>query len=614
MNKEDLRTFVDEKIESLKKPFSYNDLYYFIKDFIENNQYDSFKDFIKIDTFKFAACLYAIKDEDSTLDDCKRHVQILKELFGSLDSFEIHDYRRMLTELATSSQFGRFEYFLIAGDDEKDGILKAIEEKIEYKEAIKIINRIDEKDYPKYYYLAEKIKKNPIKTLDGIALIEAKKSLQFEYLDYLFNLEDANIKIDEKVKSKFFTTKDIKTRYRHTMINIMYNDISSYIKNIDSIAKKHDKSKKREIEALNKAYQSLENQIENEEITNIDLIVNQIKDEFIMYAFLQVINSHNIEYYNSLEDEIKNLEQKEEIQYQALLNEYGISKKEYDIDVLMTNSIDNLRKILNFLSKLNINNEQKIAILYNSNIEIINTINTHLNIGYLTINFVNTYLDMLVPGSDRYNNYINNIAELNKYSINPNIFINSQNILISDNAIIKKNLEILSNYNLFTSFKNAKNYKFLLLTNLEEKIDKLLELGYETFLETDLSILNSPNINRLELIKALNYSVKSKEEFNNIINPNKTFFVDDDKIDSYVPSVVSIKDKKTLNITVKELDRYKQTSRVYSINDTLISINKVNRLLNNGYDMYDSIFYNMNLNNDEYEGIISTIIPKTYHI
>ena len=614
MNKDDLKTFVDEKIESLKTPFNYGELYEYLKCFEKNNPYSSLKDFIEIDTFKLAACMYTVKDEDSTLEDCKRYLQVLKGLFSPLDSFEIYDYRRMLIELTISSSLRMFKGYLLADDNEKEEILSEIDKRIEYKEAIETIKKIDEKDYPKYYYIAEKIQKNPFEALDGIAIIEAKKSLQFEYLGYLSELERANIKLDEKAKNKFFSRKNIKDRYRHTVINNYIKSISNYIADKDSQAKKYDRNSKREIESLNKAYQSLENQIKNDEITNIDLIVNQIKDEFIMYTFLQVIYSHNIEYYNSLEKEIEELEQKEEIQYQALLNEFGISRNEYDVEVLMTNGIDDVRKMLSFISKLNINNEQKIAILYNSGIEIIETINTHVNIGYLTIDYIHANIDILVANSDKYNNYLRNINELSKYSINPNVFINSQDILLSENDILKKNLEILSNYNLFTSFKNTKNYKFLSITNLEEKIDKILELGYESFLEIDLNALNSPNINRLELIKALNYSISSKEEFDKVIDPNKSFFVEDDKIDYYVPSVVSIKDKKTFNISVKDLDRYKQTSRVYSINNTLVSINKVTRLLNKGYDMYDSIFYKMILNNDEYEDVISSITPNTYNI
>ena len=614
MNKDELKKLIDEKTDSLKKPFDYGEMYEYHKSFVENNRYDSLKDFLDIDTYKCAACVYATKDEESTVEDCEKHIEVLKGLLNSLDCYEIHHYRTMLIAICLSFEIKNFKGYLTADEDEKEEILNKMKKRIADNDVIDTLMGIDEKDYPKFYYLAEKIQKYPYEAVDGVALIEAQKALKHDYFDYISNKEKSNKLPDEKTTNKFFLLRGVKEKYNQSAINKMIKCISNYIILKEQQAKKHDRNVKREIDSLNSAFELLGKQLEKAEITNIDTIVDQVKDENIKFAFLQVIYSHNLEYYNSLENEIRVLEENSEIQYQALLNEFGINKSEYDVELIMINSIKDVREMLEFLSKLNISNKDKLSVLNKSDLETVNTIKTHVNIGYLTIDFISTNIDLLISNSNKYNNYIKNICELNKYNINPNVFVNSLDILISDDKLISKNLEILNKYNLFATFKDANNYNFLLEANLEEKIDKILELGYESFLELDLNTLNSESINRLELMKALNYPINSKEEFDKIIDSSKSFFVDDDNIDSYIPSVVSLKEKKALSVNTKDLEKYRSSLRVYRINDTLVSVNKVNRLLGDGYDMYDAILYNMNLSNDEYENVISTLTPKTYHI
>ena len=51
------------------------------------------------------------------------------------------------------------------------------------------------------------------------------------------------------------------------------------------------------------------------------------------------------------------------------------------------------------------------------------------------------------------------------------------------------------------SINSTNDYKFLKNDNLEIKIDKLLELGYEKILESDLSLLNKKEIDRTATVK-----------------------------------------------------------------------------------------------------------------
>ena len=141
-------------------------------------------------------------------------------------------------------------------------------------------------------------------------------------------------------------------------------------------------------------------------------------------------------------------------------------------------------------------------------------------------------------------------------------------------------------------------------------LDELYEMILERILKEEGRLRETPYVLAYKVL----LDRYTKEEVDKIIDSSKSFFVDDDNIDSYIPSVVSLKEKKALSVNTKDLEKYRSSLRVYRINDTLVSVNKVNRLLGDCYDMYDAILYNMNLSNDEYENVISTLTPKTYHI
>ena len=61
------------------------------------------------------------------------------------------------------------------------------------------------------------------------------------------------------------------------------------------------------------------------------------------------------------------------------------------------------------------------------------------------------------------------------------------------------------------------------------------------------------------------------------------------------------------------LEEYRDGLRTYNINGTLVSINKVNRLLEKGNSVYNALFSEMPLSIDEYNGIIKELTGSVYH-
>ena len=114
-------------------------------------------------------------------------------------------------------------------------------------------------------------------------------------------------------------------------------------------------------------------------------------------------------------------------------------------------------------------------------------------------------------------------------------------------------------------------------------IDTLLELGYETALVEDLSILNyQNNFKRLYLLKILNIPVESIGELKQVLSSEK-FIVPTDTIDSYLYNAnISQEKQPDLEIIPSEfLSEYSASSRTYNINGILISKNKVKRNIQN---------------------------------
>ena len=147
---------------------------------------------------------------------------------------------------------------------------------------------------------------------------------------------------------------------------------------------------------------------------------------------------------------------------------------------------------------------------------------------------------------------------------------------------------------------------FLLDSNLSSIIDKYLELGFESLLKEDLGILNFKNLKRLDVIHMLNIPVDSIDELQELLE-SKRFFMSDNDIDSYLLNDALFHEKEKFDISIDELDSLKSSNRCYSFDGVLVSIQKVIRLLNDGYDLYDAIFANMNVSEDEYNRVVNCL-------
>ena len=280
------------------------------------------------------------------------------------------------------------------------------------------------------------------------------------------------------------------------------------------------------------------------------------------------------------------------------------------IDKIKHNSVEDIKSILSFVSDYNLDNEKIIDILKNANLETVLGVKRYLDSGILNKEFIEDNTDLFYIGSVKFSLFLENVRLIGQYGINPYLFSESVETLFSNSEILGKNLEELIRYDLLKSIRTATNYKFLVCDNLSEKIDKLLELGYEKILEEDLELLNSVDYRRLEVLKAMGMGKASKDFLERILKGN--FFINDSVLDDYIPSIVSYKKKINLDESLSDLEFFRNSSRTYDFNGVLISSVKVLKLFNNSGDLYDSLFFKTNLSEDEYNLVINCLKDKTF--
>ena len=174
--------------------------------------------------------------------------------------------------------------------------------------------------------------------------------------------------------------------------------------------------------------------------------------------------------------------------------------------------------------------------------------------------------------------------------------------------------------------KTGLNYNFLSNKDLASSIDVLLELGYESYLEEDIELLNYANyFKRLQVLKSLNMPVSSKEELLSILTTEK-FFIADDALDSYIYNatpynlptrVTVIPEAKKKNPDIERLADYQETIRTYNVGGVIFSKNKTHKnlsLIATSGKTSDRLLYGLTkdtiLTDEEFASVANIIAPS----
>lgn len=383
-----------------------------------------------------------------------------------------------------------------------------------------------------------------------------------------------------------------------------------------------EKARKRKIKKNFSNYTYIESWIKrlkhNQEITTIPDEVMQLDDEELQKQILERIYNNNMSIYTQIEKKYNDLSSNSYNKYSLLLEQYGIDISNYNIDI--TNDINDVKKILKLVSSLNIKSPHKIVEIINtSKLKIVESINNLVKKGYIDNEYVNNNINIF---SDSYIDLISNIEEFKKEGLSLSSISKLKDSLCEDSDTIQRSIAVLKEYGLFSSLGDCSSSSFLNNEQLEQKIDKLLELGMEQFLKDDLSLLNYEDsvYDKILLAYKLNIPIEDTNSLHNILST--PFIVSDDDIDTYLFNVSrkSLDSLEDININKDDLlellEKKQSSENVYDFDGVLISKNKMSRNLENSDDeiplktvilcMIDDKI----LDTDELEKITKSLYPK----
>ena len=569
------------------------DGYNYLVEFLENNKLDNVGDFLDIDMWKFIICNLYIQSNKS-IDEVIKFVDLIKPLFTDMKVLTVASNLDRLITLV-----------------EKDGVDDAINylkcnSDIYEQRYLNNINDIN--DSLRDILVALKKKMNDEK-INILSFFEGLKDYSFTLIyqmylyciRYLIDTTDTDFIIG--LTSDEIENKKRKIRKVELFSKAMKNGINvkasltyyQYLKKYVEEYSRGEKRKQKEIEGIDLAYNMLVKNIDKKEFVFYHDIAKLIKDDGLRYSFLLYIKEHNSSYYQELEDELTNLETDSQVSTKALLKKYGIRKEYYDIDLMMNYSKEDLEEILSLVSLLDITVEEKVLVIYNTSLEEVRLLKEYVRKNILDLSFISHHLELLTKDSKELNCLNKNLLTLKELNINIMLF-NNMELFLNNADIIRENLFLLNTYNLLNSLKTTNNYDFLTNPLLAMNIDKLLEYGFEDYLLSDLSLLNTKVIKRLDVFKVMNIPITSKEQLLDILDNNKHFFVKSADIDIYLGKM---NNSFETELSLDDLEKYMISERLYDFDGIKVSINKVKRMIDKGETLFKAIIDGLVLDEDE---------------
>lgn len=350
-------------------------------------------------------------------------------------------------------------------------------------------------------------------------------------------------------------------------------------------------------------------------ITDYKPLLKYIQKESILRKILLFINNHNNSLQNELEKEYTSKKNNSKYNYITLLSNYNIQKEEINLEKIINLDYEDMKQILNQLSKYFRNKEIIIKCIENtSSINSFNIIIELIKNGIIEKTILINYPELLDENSKEYESLIRNCQFLKSEGINPMTFKNSSEAIINNNYL-ERNIIILKEYNLLGYMKNGANLNFLNNPGLVKKIDILLELGLENELEKNLEILNNENIKRLIVLNSIGILPYEIDKIYEIIEKSK-FKIPDNELDNYIINDTIYYQKECEEQTnpeeIPELYFYTSSNRVYEIDGIIISKNRVKRYYNRNSEdkieaLFQAIIHNTVLTEEEIQRIKSAL-------
>lgn len=607
MTKQDLIDLCNEKIAELNEKLEREYVNYeFFNDFCRTYNFNSMKGLLKIPYGDFSAAYLSSRINGVECDDIIHDVlnfQNILDNYSADDLEHINDI--MLAFVHTSRLDVMIDLFKdtnerrmrMKASDILDEDLAKVDEKKYVNMAHEVIFKLIETNSKEGYSFSSLLyyyKKSPMTISNVMTIVCLLKHIKDEDLDY--------------------TTPEFRDQFKVRDIISVCSYIGEVRRRLNEEKKKIDNGIIHELNIYKKFLKNMENAFNQEEIKNYEMIIHDIDDEEIKKEFLRLVYEHNKEKYDEIDIMHDELVRNSLVNYLKILKDNGIKKEEVDLNKIIRNSCEDVERMIKILNS--IVGDKKIIIK-------ILEISDYDNVSYLSV-----LKSRNIIGSKMLINYPNifdsnsterkmldmSISIINKYKLDFNIFSKCPDLLI-ENINLDANLKILKDYKLIDKLFDSRKVSFLKNDNLCELIDKIIELGYEDLLVSDISLLNEDNWDRVYVLKSMGIKPMDRDGLIKVLR-NEKFFISDSRLKVYIEDTASLYGDLDVkyNVDVREvIKNYETSERAISFDDVVISKNRVLRSstsINSIDELFRIIIDGSVLNMEEVETIKNSLINK----
>ena len=366
--------------------------------------------------------------------------------------------------------------------------------------------------------------------------------------------------------------------------NIKINDIISILKEhliaLENSQLEQEKRSKR-VKALKVSQNLVTIAMQEPVITNYQLIIRQIPIPELKLETLKLIYSHNLSYQEQIEKRYQELTSKKEVQYQEFAKAFDLPTD--NIEDLMKKPLEDLKAMYPLLVSLGIKDQSRQEeLLRISTLSRLSGIKILQNKGMISPNFLTENNNLFCEDKKEFEDLTKNIGFLLSLKLRPTIISKHSEILLSDPNVLSENLRQLQEYELPIDWSKNQDISFLTKPNIENKIDRWLELGYETLLEHHLELLNysRESIKRLEVLKEIRIPLPETKEDLKAILDSPTFIIPEQEIDTYIQRDDVKTEKQEINPSLEAiLKPLESTKRTYQVEGNIFSKRKTLRNL-----------------------------------
>lgn len=420
----------------------------------------------------------------------------------------------------------------------------------------------------------KKIDQDVVKVLGIVKFLKTIKEYGYQIRDTF--VDDSLTKRERERSVINAMHKDI----HHIKIKDIIGELKDYLEKLES-SKSDKKTLSKRKERLIAFQILLDKALNKPAITNPQSIIRKIDIPELRLETLKQIYSHNLEYQEQVEKEYQEIATKKETKYQKFLKAFDLP--ENNIESLMVKPVEELMAMYPLLVSLGIKDKQKQEeLLRISTLSRLSEIKILQNKGVITPDFISGTDNLFQEDKKEFEDLTKNINFLLSLELRPTIISKHQEILLSDPDILSENVGQLQEYELPIDWAKNQDVSFLAGTNLENKIDKWLELGYETLLEHHLELLNysRESIKRLEVLKEIRIPLPETKEDLKAILDSPTFIIPEQEIDTYIQLVDRKENKKGINPSLEAiLKPLESTKRTYQVEGNIFSKRKTLRNL-----------------------------------